>query len=94
MKFFLPLLLCFPIILHAQVVNTEKMWINHSESGLAGEVDLSMGLTRNKAGQTLRLGTGARLEWLHHQSRWLILGGYNRTQFTNIDVLAVLTKRQ
>lgn len=86
MRFFTTLLFCFPLLLIAQVVNTEKMRINQEETGVTGEIDLSFGLTRNKAGQTLRLGTGARVEWLRPKSRWLLLGGYNRTQFTNIDV--------
>ena len=51
MKYLAGLLLVLPFLLSAQVVNTEKMRINRSESGVTGEIDLSLGLTRNKAGR-------------------------------------------
>ena len=61
------------------------MRINRDESGITGEIDLSIGLIRNKAGQTSRIGTGARLEWLRNKSRWLVLGGYNLSQSRKVD---------
>ena len=64
-----------PSLLSAQVVNTEKLRINRSEKGITGQADLSLGLNRNKAGQTIRFGVSFRLEWLRAQSRWLALGG-------------------
>lgn len=85
MKYFAGLLLFLPFLLSAQVVNTEKMRINRSESGVTGEIDLSLGLTRNKAGQTVRLGAGSRLEWLRTKSRWLVLGGYNLSEFRDVE---------
>lgn len=85
MKYIISLLLCFPFLLPAQVVNTEKMRINRDESGITGEVNLSLGLIRNKAGQTLRVGSSTRLELLQKNSRWLMLGGYNISQSTKVD---------
>lgn len=86
MKLLLTLLLLFPIICHAQVVNTEKLRLEKGgKRGFAGEANLDLGLARNRAGQTVRLGASARLELLRGNHRWMLLGAYNLTQFNNVD---------
>lgn len=81
---FVTLLFSFNFTLTAQVVNTEKLRLN-TEKAWVGSLDLNFGLSRNKAGQTLSFGTQARTEWRRQNSRWMLLGGYNLTQFNNID---------
>lgn len=70
----------------AQVVNTEKLRLVSRDTGFVGDVGLSFGLGRNKAGQTLRLGSQMRLEYLMARSRLMLLGSYDLTQFNNVDV--------
>ena len=85
MKPLLILLLLFPLICRAQVVNTEKLRLDKQEKGFYGEGNLDLGLARNRAGQTVRLGTSARLELLRGAHRWILLGAYNLTQFNKVD---------
>lgn len=82
-RILLPLLL-FPLWLSAQVVNTEKLR-SAGEEGWLAEAGLDFGLTRNKAGQTLRLGSRLRVEYDTEKSRWMLLGAYNLTQFRNVE---------
>lgn len=79
----LPFLL-LPTLLAAQVVNTEKLR-SAGEEGWLAEAGLDFGLTRNKAGQTLRLGSRLRLEYQKGNSRWMALGAYNLTQFRDVE---------
>ncbi|MCO6492239.1 MAG: DUF481 domain-containing protein [Phaeodactylibacter sp.] len=85
MKRYLLLLFLFPIVAHAQVVNTEKLRLDKDDKGFFGEAALDLGLARNRAGQTVRLGSSARLELLRGDHRWMLLGAYNLTQFNNVD---------
>jgi len=71
--------------LTAQVVNTEKMRSDAPSEGWLAEANLNFGLTRNKAGQTVSLGSRARVEYLKNKSRWLVFGSYNLTQFKDVD---------
>lgn len=82
--YFLLALLLLPALLSAQVVNTEKLR-SASEEGWLAEAGLDFGLTRNKAGQTLRLGSRLRLEYEEGNSRWMLLGAYNLTQFRDVE---------
>jgi hypothetical protein len=77
------LLLCQ--CLSAQIVNTEKLRFFQKENGWVGDADFRFGLARNKAGQTLSLGSSGRLEYLLDQNRWMVLGGYYLTQFRNVN---------
>jgi hypothetical protein len=83
-KLYLLLLLALPLLSHAQVVNTEKLR-SASDDGWLAEAGFDFGLTRNKAGQTLRLGSRLRLEYEKDKSRWMLLGAYNLTQFRNVE---------
>ena len=78
------ILLFMPAFLSAQVVNTEKLR-SSGEKGWLAEAGFDFGLTRNKAGQTLRLGSRLRLEYEEGKSRWMLLGAYNLTQFRNVE---------
>ncbi|MCG8329685.1 MAG: DUF481 domain-containing protein [Chitinophagales bacterium] len=73
-------------MLSSQVVNTEKLRLEDSHKALGGEAALTFGMARNKAGQTLSLGSRLRLELSKGNSRWMFLGAYNRTQFNKVDV--------
>jgi hypothetical protein len=84
MKYCFFLLLLLPTLLPAQVVNTEKLRSTNEEGWLA-EAGLDFGLTRNKAGQTVRLGSRLRLEYEKNKNRWMALGAYNLTQFRNVE---------
>jgi len=70
---------------NAQVVNTEKLRLEGDEKKWQGEVGTNFGLTRNKAGQTLALGSRLRLEYNQGNSRWMLLSAYNLTQFNDVD---------
>ncbi|MCB9038428.1 MAG: DUF481 domain-containing protein [Lewinellaceae bacterium] len=86
MKHLLQLLLLFlPVMAFTQVVNTEKLRLDKEEKGFFGEASLDLGLARNRAGQTVRLGTSARLELRRGAHRWMALGAYNLTQFNDVD---------
>jgi putative salt-induced outer membrane protein YdiY len=79
------LLICLPFFSFSQVINTEKLRQDNIESGWLGDLELNFGLTRNKAGRTVRLGTRGRLEYLYKKQRILLFGGYNLTQFLDVD---------
>lgn len=87
MKAILPiiviLLCCF--YLPAQVVNTEKLRLDNFEKSFVGDIDLSFGLSQNKAGQTLRFNALTRFEILKPRTHWLLLSGYGLTQFKKVD---------
>ena len=85
MKHFLIVLLLLPFTSHGQVVNTEKLRLNKDKKGFFGEANFDLGLVRNRAGQTVRLGAGARLEWQGAAHRWMLLGSYSLSQFNDID---------
>jgi hypothetical protein len=81
----LPLFIVFPILMTAQVVNTEKLRLTGKEKTFQTIADFNFGLSRNKAGQTLRLGAQTRLEYEKGKNKWMLLGAYNLTQFLNVD---------
>lgn len=79
------LLICLlPSLAYLQVVNTEKLR-SASDQGWLAEAGFDFGLTRNRAGQTLRLGSRLRLEYQQGSSRWMFLGSYNLTQFRDVE---------
>jgi hypothetical protein len=71
--------------INAQIVNTEELRFNVEDEKLVGLIDLDFGLTRNKAGMSLRPEVDVRLELKNPKSRWIALGGYNLTRFTNLS---------
>ncbi len=79
------LFLLLPFFINAQVVNTEKLRLQTAEKSFQTDIDFNFGLSRNKAGRTVRLGTQARLEYQKNTNRWMLLGAYNLTQFLNVD---------
>ncbi len=79
------IVLQLPLIAWSQVVNIEKLREDMEASGFDAELTGTFGLTRNKAGQTLNFGGQLRLDWLQPKSQWYLFGGYNLTQFNNID---------
>ena len=74
-----------PIFLSAQIVNTEELRFNASDKKVVGLIDMDLGLNRNKAGMSIRAGLDLRLELNNEQSRWMFLGGYRLTRFTNLN---------
>ncbi|MEN0004964.1 MAG: DUF481 domain-containing protein [Bacteroidota bacterium] len=80
------LLLAFviPTLATSQVVNTEKLRRTTNKKWVT-ELDANVGLTRNRAGQTVRVGIMSRLEYQREQSGWMLLGSYDLTQFDDID---------
>lgn len=75
----------FTISMQAQVVNTEKLRSKPSQKQWLFDLNVNLGLSRNKAGQTFRIGSRARVEYFQTKNKWLIFGGYALTQFTNVD---------
>lgn len=76
---------CLPILSFCQVVNTEKLRANGKTEGWVSDINFNIGLNRNKAGQTLTVGSTARIERLGEKDKWLLFGGYNLSQFTDVD---------
>ncbi len=74
-----------PLFLTAQIVNTEELRFNVDEQKIVGLIDLNFGLTRNKAGMSIRPGLDVRLELKNARSRWIGLAGYNLSRFTNLN---------
>ncbi|MEL7124435.1 MAG: hypothetical protein AAFO07_33675, partial [Bacteroidota bacterium] len=75
------LLLCNYI--QAQIVNTEELRFNSTDKPFIGLVDVSFAVVRNKAGVSLRPGADLRFELSKGKSRWMMLGGYKLSRFTN-----------
>lgn len=74
----------------AQIVNTEELRFNEDEK-LVGLIDLKFGLERNKAGLSIRPGADIGLELNNKKSRWLLLGGYRLSRFSNLNTGALPT---
>jgi len=74
-----------PIFITAQIVNTEELRFNIKDQNFVGQIDLNFGLTRNKAGMSIRPGADIRLELKSGKNRWIGLGGYNLSRFTNLN---------
>ena len=70
--------------LSAQVLNTEKLRLDPKEKGWMGEFGLNFGLNRNKAGETIRMGSRARLEYLRKKDKFLFFGAYNLSNFKDV----------
>lgn len=86
-KYFLSITILFFTIplLYSQVVNTEKLRLDNFEKSFVGDLDLSFGLSQNKAGQTLRFNGLTRFEILKSRTHWLLISGYGLTQFKKVD---------
>jgi hypothetical protein len=82
--FLLLFVFTFLTSLSAQVVNTEKLRMDRKEKGWVGEIGLNFGLNRNKAGETIRLGSRARLEYLRGRDKLLFFGAYNLSNFRDV----------
>ncbi|MEL6132472.1 MAG: DUF481 domain-containing protein [Bacteroidota bacterium] len=72
--------------LQAQVVNTEKLRTDDRDKNFLTDINLTLGASSNKAGQTLRYGFRARLEYLYDRQKLLLFGGADLTQFTSRSV--------
>lgn len=68
------------------VINTEDLRLRVDTQRVMGLVNFDFGMSRNKAGRFLRPGLDFRLEANKNQHRWLVLGGYALTRFTDIDI--------
>ncbi len=80
------LMACIPVFLGGQIVNTEELRFNVEEDQkFVGAINLNFGLSRNKAGMSIRPGADLRMELKSGKSRWMALGGYNLTRFTNLN---------
>ena len=77
------ILLCNHI--QAQIVNTEELRFNATDKSFIGLVDVSFAVVRNKAGVSLRPGADLRFEWTKGKTRWMTLGGYKLSRFTNLN---------
>lgn len=71
--------------LSAQVVNTEKLRLKNTDKSFAGDIDFTLGLSQNKAGQTLRFNGFTRFDIIRPQTHWLFIGGYGFSQFKKAD---------
>jgi len=79
------LLMLWGSILHAQVVNTEKLRSERKSQGWYLDLDASLSITRNKAGRNLSLNTRARGEYLIQRHKFLLFASYSLGQFRNVD---------
>jgi len=68
------------------VINTEELRLDLKEKQVVGLVDADFGMTRNKAGFSLRPSLDLRGELLSGPDRYILLGGYRLSRFTNINV--------
>ncbi|HKK76977.1 MAG TPA: DUF481 domain-containing protein [Saprospiraceae bacterium] len=68
------------------VINTEEMRLRDNKKSLVGLFNFSFGMTQNKAGLYIKPNADVRLEWAQGQHRWITLGGYQLTRFSNLDV--------
>jgi len=68
------------------VINTEDMRLRADTNEVKGSINLDFGMSRNKAGLYLRPGIDARLEYYQGKNRWLFLGGYALTRFSDLDI--------
>lgn len=86
-KIYLLLLLFLGSIpVYTQIVNVESLRINAKDKKLSGIVDLDFSLRKNKAGQTVVIGTGVGAQWnLNTRHQLIFLSGYNLTQFNDTD---------
>lgn len=76
--------------INAQIVNTEELRFDKDEK-VSGLIDLGFGLTRNKAGLSLRPSADIRVEINNEKSKWLGLIGYSLSRFTNLNTGALPT---
>jgi hypothetical protein len=67
------------------VINTEALRLEADTQRVQGSLALNLGMSRNKAGRFFRPGIDGRLELRTGQNRFMVLGGYALTRFTDID---------
>lgn len=76
--------------IQAQVVNTEKLRSDRKDHGWYLDANVSLSVTRNKAGRSLSFNAQARGEYLFTKHKLLLFGGYSLGQFRNVsDSLAL-----
>lgn len=84
---FLIISLVFTSSLVAQtVINTEEMRLIDLDKTLVGLLNVSFGMTQNKAGQYIKPSADLRLEWEKEANRFIVLGGYQLTRFSKLDI--------
>jgi len=67
------------------VINTEALRLEADTQTVRGTLSVNLGMSRNKAGRFFRPGFNGRLEIQSNANRFMILGGYALTRFTNAD---------
>jgi len=67
------------------VINTEALRLEADTQRVRGNLSLNLGMSRNKAGRFFRPGFNGRLEIQSNENRFMILGGYALTRFTDVD---------
>ncbi|PHN04148.1 DUF481 domain-containing protein [Flavilitoribacter nigricans] len=84
--YLLPFLLLCSMATFAQIVNIESLRMNAKDKKLSGIVDLDFAIRKNKAGQTVVIGTDVGAQWnLGRKNRLIFLSGYHLTQFNDTD---------
>lgn len=84
--FLLHLLLLGSISVFSQIVNVESLRMNAKDKKLSGIVDLDFAVRKNKAGQTVVVGTDIGAQWnMGTRNRLIFLSGYHLTQFNDTD---------
>lgn len=69
-----------------QVVNTEKIRFANQQKAWEGDFRGQFGLRQTKAGRTLSLGLNGRTAFqFHPKHQLMLLGGYQLTQFLDVD---------
>lgn len=80
------LLLFWSATAFTQIVNIESLRMNGRDKKLSGIVDLDFAVRKNKAGQTVVVGTDVGAQWnLGDRHRLIFLSGYHLTQFNDSD---------
>lgn len=69
----------------AQVVNTEKLR-NQFHQGWEGQIDVTAGFNKNKAGETFRLSGRGRVDYGKGKNLWMLFGASRFIQFREVDV--------
>ncbi len=72
------------------VINTEELRLQTSPEKVVGLLDLNFGLTRNKAGLSIKPRADLRLEWRGDRQKLILLGGYQLVRFTNLGTPGAL----
>lgn len=70
----------------SQIVNIESLRMNAKDKKVSGIVDLDFAVRKNKAGQTVVIGTDVGAQWnMGAKNHLILLSGYHLTQFNDTD---------